>query len=120
VIAAPGVLPIGPGAGDPAAALATAVQGAAAGAPRVVITRRPPATTTARTVRVAWTVSGAPVRTTCRLDRRRSVACRSPLTLRRLRPGRHTLRVQVRISGERTPAVVRLRWTTRPAGARRR
>jgi hypothetical protein len=72
----------------------------------------PKATTTATTVRFRFGASEATATFRCKLDRGAIRACRSPLVLRRLKRGSHTLRVQaVDAAGntDRTPVLFQFR-----------
>lgn len=65
-----------------------------------------------RMARFAFTSSERGSTFECRLDRRSFRSCRSPLTVRRLKPGRHVFRVRATDpSGntDRTPAIHRFR-----------
>lgn len=59
-----------------------------------------------RTATVTFRVP-ASGRATCALDRGPFRACRSPLTLRRVAAGKHTVRIRVTVGGRRGPTVTR-------------
>jgi len=74
--------------------------------PDTKITARPRRRSRDRTPTVRFRSNVAGARFQCSVDRRRFRACRSPFTARRLRPGRHRIRVRAIANGtvDRTPA----------------
>jgi hypothetical protein len=84
--------------------------------PQTRLRRRPGKVTRDRTPTFRFTSTRRRSRFFCKLDRRPFRRCRSPLTLRRLRPGRHVFRVKARApdgATDRTPAVWRFRVVAR-------
>ncbi len=79
--------------------------------PRTNITSRSRRRTRDRTPTVRFRSNLANARFQCSVDRARFTACRSPFTTRRLRPGRHRIRVRALAGGrfDATPA----RWVFR-------
>jgi len=112
-----------PAAPPPAAPPATApapapAQGSAPSRPETRITSRRRRRTRDRTPTVRFRSSVAGARFQCSVDRSRFKRCRSPFTTRRLRPGRHRIRIRAIASGrmDATPA----RWVFRVARGRGR
>lgn len=60
---------------------------------QTLILSRPPRKSRSRTARIEFTSNEAGSRFECKLDRGPRMPCRSPMTLRRLLPGRHVLKV---------------------------
>jgi hypothetical protein len=78
--------------------------------PQTEISRRPSRVTRDRTPTFRFSSNRARSRFLCRLDRGRFRRCRSPLTTRKLRPGRHVFQVKARAPGgatDRSPAIWR-------------
>ena len=80
--------------------------------PQTVIRQAPPRKTRKRSVRVSFVASQPGARFECALDRGGWKPCRSPLRLRKLKPGGHRLRIRaIAASGlvEAKPVTVRFR-----------
>lgn len=84
-------------------------------APKVLIKKRPRAkirigTRVLKRARIAFRSSQAGSRFQCRVDRKKFRSCRSPLVLRRVKPGRHVVRIRAVKGGKTGPAkVIRFR-----------
>ncbi len=79
--------------------------------PNTRLTAGPRRATSKRRATFRFTSTEIGSRFQCRLDRRRWVACRSPRTYVRLRPGAHTFRVRaIDTSGNRDPSPATRRW----------
>ncbi|HEX6229814.1 MAG TPA: hypothetical protein VFZ41_10190 [Solirubrobacterales bacterium] len=89
--------------------------GSGSGRPQTRIVRKPRKVTRDRTPTFAFRANRRRATFLCKIDRRRFRRCRSPLTLRRLRFGRHVFRVKARAAGrvDRTPASYRFRVVKR-------
>ena len=82
-------------------------------APTVTLTAQPPASTSATSVTISWTSSGATT-TTCSRDSTTAVACASPVTLTGLSLGAHTLSIRVANTAGSSHALAS--WTNTTGG----
>lgn len=80
--------------------------------PRIRVTSKPPRQTRSRNASFRFRSTVARSRFSCRLDRGRFRACRSPKTYRRLKPGRHRVTIRASAAGVNGRAV-RVAWIVR-------
>ncbi|MBN8866903.1 MAG: choice-of-anchor D domain-containing protein [Solirubrobacterales bacterium] len=99
--------------GDPAAVelRGTGVAAPVTRAPRVIVRSRPKARIrirgrVLRRVRVGFRSDQKGARFRCRIDRRKFAGCRSPKVFRRIRPGRHAIRIRAIKNGRVGPVKV--------------
>ena len=83
-------------------------------APTVTLTAQPPASTSATSVTISWTSSGATT-TTCSRDSTTAVACASPVTLTGLSLGAHTFSIRVANTAGSNHALAS--WTNTTGGS---
>jgi hypothetical protein len=79
--------------------------------PNTSILAKPPARTRDRTPTFRFGASAVGARFQCSLDHGRFKPCRSPLTLKRLSPGRHLLRVRAVLGGSPDPSPASFKFT---------
>jgi hypothetical protein len=92
-------------------------QGAGSGPPQTRITRKPPKVTGDRTPTFGFRSNRRGATFLCKVDKRRYRRCRSPLTLGRLKPGRHVFRVKARDDGRTDPSPATYRFKIMGRGA---
>ncbi len=96
--------------------LATAASPAAAAAPSISVTQAPPASTTATSATISFRVVGfSPSTVTCALDSAAPKPCTSPVSVKALSVGSHSLRIVAVRARQSASAVVR--WTVKAAPA---
>jgi hypothetical protein len=90
-------------------------QGVGSGPPQTRIAGKPAKVTTDRTPTFRFRSNRRGATFLCKIDKRRYRRCRSPLTLGRLKPGRHVFRVKARAGGKTdpTPAIYRFKVVRR-------
>lgn len=81
--------------------------------PRATVRRRPPAVTASTNATFAFGASERGARFSCSLDGGAPRFCSSPLTLRNLAPGRHTLAIRATDQEGNTGNAGRFAWTVR-------
>jgi hypothetical protein len=81
-------------------------------APKTKITAKPKKRTKARTATFRFKADQRASTFTCKLDRARWKPCRSPLKVKKLKPGKHTFKVRATYEKtDKSPAV--FRWTVK-------
>lgn len=83
-------------------------------APNTVITKKPKRTTKARKATIAFTSTKGGSTFQCKVDKKGWKSCASPLRLKKLKPGKHTVLVRaIDNSGHRDPSPAKVTWRIR-------